>query len=64
MTQMFNEESAMPNRIIPFSVKLLGPYKGQVWTILGPCFGYFYNIFASICLKLPKFSLRSHACKM
>merc|ERR1711954_440759 len=34
-----------------------GPYKGHVWAILGPCFGYFYNIFASRLLEWLKFSL-------
>ena len=36
----------------------------HVWAILGPCFGYFYNIFASRCLKCLKFSLKSHACQI
>ena len=34
---------------------------GHVWAILGPCFGYFYNIFASRCLKWLKLLLISHA---
>ena len=50
----------MPNRRIPFSVKLLGPYKGHVWATLGPCFDYFYNNFASRCLKRLKLALESH----
>merc|ERR1712081_21493 len=39
----------------------LGPHLGHVWAILGPCFGYFYNIFASRCLKWLKLLLISHA---
>ena len=53
----------MPNRIILLNEQLLGPYWGHVWTILGPCFGYLYNIFACRCLKWLKFSLKSHACQ-
>ena len=61
MAQIFTGESHKPNRRIPLNVKLFGPYKGRVWAILGPCFGYFYNIFASRCLKWLKFSLDRHA---
>ena len=50
----------MPNRRILLNVNLLGPYCGNVLAILGPCFSYFYNIFASRCLKRFKFSLKSH----
>ena len=48
IAQIFTQESCMPNRRIPFNVQLLGSYLGLVWAILGPCFGYFYIIFASI----------------
>ena len=64
MTQIFTEESAMPNRGILFNVQLLGPYWGHVWAILVPCFGYFYNILAFKCLKWLKFSLKSYACQI
>ena len=64
MAQIFTWESCKLNRRIPLNVKLLGPYKGHVWAILGPCFGYFYNIFASRCLKLLKFSLESQASQI
>ena len=37
---------------------------GCVWPTLGPCFGYFYNIFACRCLKWLKFSLKSHECQI
>ena len=56
MARIFTEESCMSNRRIPFNVQLLGPYLGHVWAILGPCFGYFYIIFASIWLKWLEFS--------
>ena len=56
---IFTGETCKPNRGIPINVKLLGPYKGNVWAILGLCFGYFYNMFASRCLKLLTFSLVS-----
>ena len=58
---IFTEESCKPNRWIPLNVKLLGPYKSNVWAILGPCFDYFYNIFASRCLKWLKFLLKNYA---
>ena len=61
IAQIFTGESCKPNRRIPLNVKLLGPYKGHVWAILGPCFGYYCNIFASRCPKWLKFSLKSHA---
>ena len=64
IVQMFTEESCIPNRRIPFNVQLLGPYFGHVWAILGPCFGYFYIIFASICLKWLNFSPKSHTCQL
>ena len=64
MAQIFTGESCMPNRRIPFSVKLLGPYKGHVWAISGPCLGHLYNIFASRCLKWLNFLLNSDACQM
>ena len=48
IVQMFTKESCIPNRRIPFNVQLLGPYFGHVWATLGPCFGYFYIVFASI----------------
>merc|ERR1711954_156073 len=37
------------------------PYQGHVLVILGPCFGIFYNIFASRFLKWLIFSLVSQA---
>ena len=49
----------MPNRRKPFRIKLFWPYKGVVWAILGPYFGYFCNIFASRWMKWLKFSLLS-----
>ena len=49
----------MPNRRLLFNFQLLGQYWGHVWAILGSCFGYFYNIFASRCLKLLKFSQKN-----
>merc|ERR1711954_586251 len=64
MAQIFTGDSCMPVRRIAFSLKLWRPYKGHVWAILGPCFGYFYNIFASRCLKWLKFSLESQACQI
>ena len=54
MAQIFIEESCMPSRRIPISIG----------TISEPCFGYFYNIFASRCLKWLKFSLESHASQI
>ena len=59
IAQIFTEESCTANREKLFSVELLEPYWGHVWAILGPCLGYFYNIFASRCLKWLKFSLVS-----
>ena len=64
MAQIFTGELCMPNRRIPFSVKLLGLYRGHIWAILGPCFGHFYNIFASRVQKWLKFSLERHACQI
>ena len=64
MAYLFTEEPCKPNRGIPINVKLLGQYKGLVLVILGPCFGYFYNIFASRCLIWLKFSLKSHASQI
>ena len=46
IAQIFSEEVCIPNRKILFDVNFLGPYYGHVMAILGPCFGYFYNIFA------------------
>ena len=37
------------------------PYRGPVLVISGLCFVYFYDIFASRCMKLTKFSLKRHA---
>ena len=31
---------------------------GHVWAISGPCYGYFYNILASIYLKMPQISTK------
>ena len=62
MAQIFTGESCKPNRRIPINVKLLEPYKRHVWAILGPCFGYFYNIFAFRLLKWLEISLKRHAC--
>ena len=59
MVKIFTGESSKPNRRIPLIVKLLGSYKGHVWAMLGPCFGYFYNIFASRGLKWLTYSLVS-----
>ena len=64
MTEIFTGETCKPNREIPINVKLLGPYKVHIWAILLPCVGYFYNIFASRCLKGLKFSLEIHACQI
>ena len=44
-----------------FDVYFFGPHFDHVLAILGPCFNYFYNIFASRCLKWLKFALMSHA---
>ena len=60
IAQIFSEESCMQSRSIPFSITLLRPNKRHVWTILGPFIGYCYKIFAFICLKWLKFSLKSH----
>ena len=57
MAQILTGKSCKPNRRIPFNVKLFGPYEGHVWAILGPCFGYFYYIFAAKCLIWHKFLL-------
>ena len=62
MAQIFTEESCMPSRRLLINFQLSRPYWVHVWAILGSCFGYFYNIFASRCLKLFKFSLKNHAC--
>ena len=40
MAQICTGESCKPNREIPINFKLLGPYKGHVWVVLGLCFGY------------------------
>jgi len=64
MAKIFTGESCMPNRRIPFRVKLLEPYKGHFGAILGSCIGHFYNIFASRCLIWLKFSPLSHACQI
>ena len=64
MDQIFTGESHKPNRRIPFNVKLLGSYKDHVWAILGPWYGYFYNIFASRCLKWLTYSLERCACQI
>ena len=64
MDQMLTGESYNQNRRIPINVKLLEQYKGHVWAILGPCFDYFYNIFASRCLNWLKFSLEGHASQI
>jgi len=53
----------MPNGKILLNVQLLEPYWGNVLAIKGPCFGYFYNIFASRCLTWLKFSLKSQTCQ-
>ena len=58
MARIFTGESRVPIKKILFNGKLLGPYNGHVLAILGPYFGYFYNIYASILLK---FSLKSQA---
>ena len=63
MAQIFTGELCMPKRRMPFKINFLEPYKDHVWAILGPCFGYFYNIFASGSLKWFKFSVEDHACK-
>ena len=62
IAQIFTEESCMPSRRLLINFQLSRPYWVHVWAILGSCFGYFYNIFASRCLKLFKFSLKNHAC--
>ena len=41
-----------------------GPCKANVLAILGPCFGFFYNIFSFRYLKWLKFSLESLACQI
>ena len=60
MTQNFTEESWKPNRRITLDIKLFKPYEGYVRPILGQCFGYFYTVLASRCLKWFKFSLESY----
>ena len=62
MAKIFTEESCMPSRKLLINFQLSRPYWVHVWAILGSCFGYFYNIFASRCLKLFKFSQKNHAC--
>ena len=47
MAHIFTGELHMPNRRTPLNIKLSGPYRGHVWAKLGPCFVFFYNIFAS-----------------
>ena len=64
IAQILTKEPCIPNRRIPFNVKLLGPYESHVGAILGPCFDYIYNIFASRCLIWLKFSLESHASQI
>ena len=64
MAHIFTEESCMPNRRVPCNVQTLEPYWDHVRTIIGPCFGYFYNIFASGCPKWLNFLLSSHACQI
>ena len=61
MAQIFTEESCMPSRRLLINFQLSRPYWVHVWAILGSCFGYFYNIFASRCLKWLQFSLESHS---
>ena len=62
ISQIFTKESFMPCSRKVFNVQLLLSYWGHIWDISWPCFGYFYNIFSSRCLKWLKFSLESHAC--
>ena len=57
ITQIFTEELCMTSR----EYSLMLTYWDHVWAILGPCFGYFYNTFASRCFKWFKISLESHA---
>ena len=64
MAKIFTGESCMSNIRIPLNVKLLGSYKGHVWSILGPYFGYLHNIFGSTCLKWINFSVENHACQI
>ena len=40
---------------------MIGPFLGHIRAMLRPCIGYFYNIFASRCMKRFNFSLES--CK-
>ena len=39
--------------------QIIGTKKGTIFAIIGPCFGYFYDIFASRCLKRLQFSPKS-----
>ena len=66
IAHILTEESCMPSERKPLNVNFLGPYKGHVCAIsgpclaiVGPCFDDFYNIFASRCLKWLIFSLES-----
>ena len=61
MAQNFTKGTCMPNRRVFLSVDLLGPNGGHVLVVLGPCFGYFYNMYASRRLKWLTFSLKSLA---
>ena len=64
MAQNFTKETCMPNISILLNVDVFGPYWGHVPAKLGPCFGYFYNIYASRYMTMLKFSLESQACKI
>ena len=60
MAKIFTEESCISNRKYTLMLTNLD----HIWVIIGPCFGYFYNIFASRCIYWLKFSLESLACQI
>ena len=64
LVRILNEKPNRTNQTVPCNYIFLESCWGYVWAILGPCFDYFYNIFASRCLKWLKFSLESHASQI
>merc|ERR1711954_106291 len=56
-SKFHQKETCMPIR--KYSLKYT--FLNHIWDILGPCFGYFYNIFASRCMKWLTLLLMSHA---
>ena len=69
MAQIFTGESGKPNRRKPFNVGLLGPYKGHVCTISGPCLGHIRAMFLLflqyLCFYMPEMAhiFSGESCK-